>query len=133
MADLKQKKKFEENWKKVKELSGTETPEKQPKVSKDTVSSILTRVAEQRRVAAELELEGKIVGIYDAKIALDKSLAKGRKELEQKEEKEYEELNKQLDSAFGMFEQVRKDAGALASAADGNLSISKEEEEDNKP
>lgn len=58
-----------------------------------------------------------MIGIFDAKIALDKSLQAGRDELAKKEEKEYEALNKELNDAFQLLNNAKQQGQQLQAAA----------------
>lgn len=121
MAELKQKQKFEENWTRFTKLSTEERPEKVAKVDQNEVLAVFEKVAKKRIDAAKEKFETKVEAILDAKLALDKTLKQGAEELAKKEEKEYEELNKQLSEAFGMLNNAKQQNQNLVQQAGGNF------------
>jgi hypothetical protein len=128
MAELKQKQKFEQNWKRFVELTGTTTPEKVIKLEQNEVVGLFKQVAEERFKLVQDKFKVKLSAILDAKIALEKSLNAGRAELAKKEEKEYETLNKELQDAFEVLNNGKKDSTTLVNEAAGNFTT--EEPED---
>lgn len=108
MAELKQKKQFENLWGTLQNYSGTKAPEKSVKIPNNLIGPIFQEVAKEREEKAIAVFKTKVIGIYDAKEALDKTLQKGRDELAKKEEVEYEKLNNELRGAFQMLQQVQQ-------------------------
>jgi hypothetical protein len=119
MADQKQKQKFDEQWKRLQSLSGEQRPEAKPKIASTKVIQIFQEVAKERVEKAESEFKGKLISILEAKLALDKVIAKGREELAKKEEQEYEVLNRELSAAYSMLENAQKQGQNLVTAAQG--------------
>lgn len=133
MGEQKQKQKFDEQWARLKKLTGEEKPETRPKISGSRVTEIFEEVAKERVKKAEEDFKIKLISILEAKLALDKALQKGRDELQKKEEQEYETLNKELSAAYGMLENAQKQGNALVTAAQGNLNTESKTEDTEGP
>lgn len=136
MADLKQKKQFENLWGQVQQFASNQAPEKKVKVPNNLLGSIFQEVAKEREEEAIKVFKTKVIAIFDTKEALDKALNKGREELAKKEELEYEKLNKELQGLLGMIQQTQKNtqnlmnqAGGQAFAPQGQQSQSTSDEE----
>ncbi len=128
MAELKQKQKFEENWKRFTSLTNSTNPEKAPKVEQNEVTALFQEVADERLKQVKVKFKDKLSGIMDAKLALDKTLKQGADELAKKEEKEYEALNKELNEAFQMLNNAKQQGQTLVNAAAGNFTPAEEKE-----
>lgn len=121
MGDQKQKQQFEQQWKKIVDLTGNQAPEKLPKVNESEVAVMFKEISDDREKKARETFKTKLAGILEAKLALDQSIKKGREELEKKEEKEYEELNKQLRDANNSLQAVKQQNEAFSKAASGEF------------
>src|SRR5688572_30182211 len=128
MAELKQKEKFEQNWKRFTSLTQTTNPEKGAKVEQNEVVSLFEEVAKERITKVKDAFKVKLSGILDAKLALDKTLKQGQDELAKKEEKEYEALNKELNDAFQMLNNAKQQGQNLVQAASGNFTPAEQQE-----
>jgi len=117
----KQKQKFQQFWSQMIALTGNEKPEKDPKIPSNEVVSIFNEFAAEREAEARETFKKQLKGIMQAKVALDKVLDKGRKELLAKEEKEYETLNAELKKAMDSLEAVRTENANLTNQASGNF------------
>jgi hypothetical protein len=131
--ELKQKKKFESQWKNITTLTNETTPEKTVKVENEEVISIFKEISEERIKKAKENFKIKLTAVLEAKLALDKNLQKGREDLQKQEEKEYEVLNKELGSALGFLNGTKKEGNALVQAASGNFEQEGEPEGDTEP
>src|SRR5688572_22953527 len=103
MAELKQKQKFEEQWKRLTSLTQDGSPEKAVKVDSNDVVDIFKEISTERVKKAREKFKLKLEGVLEAKLALDKTLQQGKEELAKKEEKEYEVLNKELNDTFQLL------------------------------
>lgn len=130
MAELKQKQKFEQNWQRFQTLTGSTNPAQAAKIPMGSVAAHFQTVVAQRIEKAEKEFQIKLLGIIEAKVSLDKDLKKGKEDLAKREEQEYEKLNKAINEAFGMLEQVQKQGQSLMNQASGNFEKDEEETDD---
>jgi hypothetical protein len=126
MAESKQKQKFEQQWNQIITLTGSSAPEKISKVQSSEVVAMFQEIATEREEQARKSFKVKLAGILEAKFALDKNIARGRRELAEKEEKQYEELNKQLASVTADLEHVKKENTQLVNGAAGNFTQTEE-------
>lgn len=122
----KQKEKFENQWKELTQMLNNPSPEKVGKVKKNEVLAIFEEITKEREEKARSEFKMKLTGILEAKVALDKNLKKGQEELKNKEEKEYETLNNELNKAFSMLTQIKEEAENLLNEASGNFKRTEE-------
>jgi hypothetical protein len=121
MAELKQKQKFEEQWKRLTSLTQDNTPEKAVKVDTNDVVAIFNEISAERVKKAREKFKLKLEGVLEAKLALDKTLQQGKEELAKKEEKEYEVLNKELNDTFQLLLNAKQQGANLVQAASGNF------------
>lgn len=126
--EQKQKQKFEEQWKKIVNLTGSNTPEKVGKVTQNEVVEMFQEIAKERMEEVRKRFKAKLAGILEAKLALDKTLENNRQEINKKEEKEYETLNNEINDAFRVLENAQKQTQSLVSASEGNFDPSGKEE-----
>lgn len=130
MGELKQKSRFEKQWNEIITLTGDKTPEKKSRVKSSDVVTMFKEVAAEREEEAKKVFKDQLKGILQAKLALDESLKKQRNELLQKEEKEYETLNKELEKALNAIERTQSQNVQLVNAASGNFANNESGDED---
>jgi succinate dehydrogenase flavin-adding protein (antitoxin of CptAB toxin-antitoxin module) len=130
MSQTKQKNQFENSWKRIISLTQSSNPESAPKIKESEVLTMFQELAVERELQARVVFKTKLAGLLEAKIALDASLKKGREELAKREEKEYEELNNQLNKAFSMLENTKQQNATLVSQASGNFPLPEQDQND---
>jgi hypothetical protein len=130
--ELKQRARFENNWKRMVAVTSDPSPEKQGKVQESEVVQIFAEIKKERDEKARAEFKTELSAVLQAKIDLDKSIRNGRKELDKKEEKEYETLNKVMDDAFNKLERVKQEGNKLVSEASGDFKPEEETRDQNE-
>ena len=126
--ELKEKKKFEQNWSRILKLTENEMPEKPVKFANNEVANLFKEFSEERMKAAREEFKSDLKLIMEGKLALDKTLKEKRSQLAKQEEEEYKKINGLLANALRKLEGKQQENKELADAGAGEFVEEKDEE-----